>query len=152
MLDLLGLDYKEYVLALGRYGLDLDDSFLKKDFLENKDLSSFLKELLPDIIENSEEEFLSLQYYIDRLNLSGKVGIIDIGWRGRLQKALEEMLPELGKNMEIMGFYLGIMLDKENAFGYLYGLGRFRGKGDGAILRGVTGDVVQCGSRLGETV
>lgn len=121
MLDLLGLDYKEYVLALGRYGLDLDDSFLKKDFLENKDLSSFLKELLPDIIENSEEEFLSLQYYIDRLNLSGKVGIIDIGWRGRLQKALEEMLPELGKNMEIMGFYLGIMLDKENAFGYLYG-------------------------------
>ena len=32
MLDLLGLDYKEYVLALGRYGLDLDDSFLKKDF------------------------------------------------------------------------------------------------------------------------
>lgn len=74
MLDLLGLDYKEYVLALGRYGLDLDDSFLKKDFLENKDLSSFLKELLPDIIENSEEEFLSLQYYIDRLNLSGKVG------------------------------------------------------------------------------
>ena len=60
--------------------------FLKKDFLENKDLSSFLKELLPDIIENSEEEFLSLQYYIDRLNLSGKVGIIDIGWRGRLQK------------------------------------------------------------------
>ena len=31
------------------------------------------------------------------------------------------MLPELGKNMEIMGFYLGIMLDKENAFGYLYG-------------------------------
>ena len=64
MLDLLGLDYKEYVLALGRYGLDLDDSFLKKDFLENKDLSSFLKELLPDIIENSEEEFLSLQYYM----------------------------------------------------------------------------------------
>lgn len=121
ILDLLGLDYKRYVSMLGRYGVGPDDSFSKKKYLENKDLSNFLRELLPDIIENSEKEFLSLRCYIDRLNLSGKIGIVDIGWRGRLQKALEEMLPELGKNMEIMGFYLGIMLDKENAFGYLYG-------------------------------
>lgn len=128
MLDLLGLDNNEYVSVLSRNGVDPDGSFSKKEFLENENLSNLLRELLPDIIENSNREFHAFKSYIDRLNLSGKLGIIDIGWLGRLQKALEEMLQELGVNVEIFGFYLGIKLNKENVFGYLYGPDDFEEK------------------------
>lgn len=120
ILDLLGLEYEDYIAVIQRYGLNPDSCFSPKDFSENEVLLTFLRELFPDIIDNSKREFLAFSAYLDKLNLLGKIGIVDIGWRGRSQKALEEMLPDLGININIVGFYLGIMLNRENAVGYIY--------------------------------
>lgn len=120
ILDLLGLEYEDCIAVIQRYGFNPDSCFSPKDFSGNEVFLTFLRELLPDIIDNSKREFLAFRSYLDRLNLSGKIGIVDIGWRGRSQKALEEMLPDLGINIDIVGFYLGIMLNRENAVGYIY--------------------------------
>lgn len=68
-----------------------------------------LYELLKnDINMRSKEEYVVLEKYLDSIEFNGKVAIVDIGWNGGMQKAMEK-LPYVTENgMEIHGYYFGI--------------------------------------------
>lgn len=70
----------------------------------------FFKSIYHIIIENSKNEYNNLLNYLDKNNFKNKLAIVDIGWFGNMQKAIELNI----KNVDIYGYYLGIIPDSQN--------------------------------------
>lgn len=60
------------------------------------------------IIANAQEEFMYLAQYLKAMNFTGKVAIIDIGWHGNKQRALQQFCHMAGISVEITGYYFGL--------------------------------------------
>ena len=78
--------------------------------IKNQDVYEFLQEIYPMIIENSKQEYYEFQRYKEQEKFNGKIGIVDIGWYGNMQKALEK----LSNDLEIYGYYVGLTPSGEN--------------------------------------
>lgn len=90
-----------------------NDTYLKRVFEANKDL----------IFKRSREQYEALNTYLNEIGLKGRVVIVDIGWHGTMQYALETFINKCGINAEISGLYVGIGASKQlkgTAKGYLY--------------------------------
>ncbi len=66
--------------------------------------------------EKADRQYEMLVKYIGRNVSSSKATLVDIGWRGNMQKAIEEMFPDLG----ISGLYTGILRKQSNYHGYMF--------------------------------
>ena len=109
-------------------GLDVNtviDKTLLPKSKEFKALYSFVKD---KVIINSKEEYKALTEYLKSEGVEGKVAIVDIGYNGTMQKALQIILSSMGIRNEIHGFYMGlnpksklIMNHEINAYSFLYG-------------------------------
>lgn len=121
LFEALGLNYADYIAIINKYGLNTEFFFTKKQILDNNKLKNLLMDLDSDIRENSRNEYIAFKQYIQSLGLRQKVGIVDIGWTGRMQSALEKIISSLyNDSIEIHGFYFGISTVKENMSGYLF--------------------------------
>lgn len=106
--DGVGLDVTAYKTKLMQYGFSEDTVFDREAILKSPKLLEMYKDIQPDIITKSKEEFSLLQKYIKQNNLHGKFAIVDIGWSGGMQRFLQETLNTLDISNEIWGFYTGV--------------------------------------------
>lgn len=106
--DCVGLDINDYESLLLKYGLNKKSSFDRKTIFDNTNLLNLYKELSTDIENKSNNEYNALISYLKQEHVSGKFGIVDIGWSGGMQRFLTETLNQLGINNEIHGYYVGV--------------------------------------------
>lgn len=119
----LGLNPNKYVNTLNNYDLKLDTYILKKDILSTPQILNFYKEIVDDVVENSKKEYEILSKYFHQEAFYGKVGVVDIGWRGSLQYFINGMFNnDKSHDLNMEGYYIGISSDHKDVIsikGYL---------------------------------
>ena len=103
----VGLEDYDLNDIINKYNLDLDTEY-KIEYLKN-DCIDFLNEIFPIIIDNSKKELNNFNKYIESVSFNGNVAIVDIGWFGTMQLALQKIV----NNTNIYGFYFGVYPYKE---------------------------------------
>lgn len=106
--DGLGMDIDRYQEQLDQYGFHKDTIFDRRTIFSDENLKQLLTDLTPDIIENSNKEYSLLTEYLKQEGVSGKFGIVDIGYAGSMQRYLTQTLNNLKIQHQITGFYLGV--------------------------------------------
>lgn len=106
--DGLGLDIEQYQNKLERYGFKKNTIFDRNSIFSDANLKQLLTELKPDIIKNSKKEYALLAEYLEQEGVSGRFGIVDIGYAGSMQRYLTQTLDKLHIQHQITGFYLGV--------------------------------------------
>lgn len=104
ILNNVGLDPNNYTDILIRYELSLD-TVVNVENNSLKNAQDFLKFIIDDITTVLEAEKSALLDYLEQSNLVNNPQqnfIFDIGWRGSIQKALQQLI-----NKPLQGFYLG---------------------------------------------
>lgn len=119
----LGLEPTKYKDIIEKYNYDFDFK-IKKEQLENGKLE-FYKEIEKDIYENSKREYENLLNYYKKIDFNGNVAIVDIGWYGNMQHALEQIKKIANWDVDIYGYYVGIVPESEkqniyNMKGFLF--------------------------------
>lgn len=82
--------------------------FSVEDVMASQEHVKILHNFFPRIKEKSTEELKFLIRYLKQEKLEGKIALIDIGWYGRIQEALEKILTKEKIDTNIMGLYIGI--------------------------------------------
>lgn len=86
---------------------------------------AFYRGIRNQIASNSAREREACLAYVSSNIPQGKIGIVDIGWRGSMQHALESLLDGCGKKYNIVGLYAGIdrsseWAGKQTMYGFLF--------------------------------
>lgn len=72
---------------------------------------AFLDSISARILEEAADERSALLAYLDSHGLlnpeSTQVGLVDLGWQGNLQAALQELMSNAGSGIELQGYYMG---------------------------------------------
>lgn len=123
LLDYYGFGEHERAAVAEQYGLDLTKDLPWNTLSDNETAQHVYDLLREDIVRKSREQYDLLEGYLDAIGMEGKVAIVDIGWIGSMQYALEEFARMSGRDLTVSGFYVG--MNPENpveglAEGYLY--------------------------------
>lgn len=92
------------------------------DYIKNDEaIQNDFTGILSIIKENAKNELNCLKKYLAENEFYGKVAIVDVGWYGTMQKALNI----IDENVEIFGYYLGLhpfgnYYDSEKSKGFLF--------------------------------
>lgn len=106
--DRLGLERSKVEARLSSFGLSFDSKIDLRTYGEGDDFSSFYEAIKEDVVANSRREFRLFDEYLHTLLEPGKrYGLIDIGWRGNMQRGLVHALKASGLSCEIEGLYTG---------------------------------------------
>lgn len=105
-----GMDNKEI-----QYWCKIKKCSLKTKLEDIKEPNLFFKDVIESIKENSKCEFDLLIQYLKQEKFNGKVAIVDIGWKGTMQKLLKRNLDNGNIKADIRGFYMGLLNNKENS-------------------------------------
>lgn len=106
--DGLGLEIRDYDKQLFEYSISEDSIYDRSSIREDEKLKALILSLKEDIINNSKNEYEVLSSYLKTNGVSGKIGIIDIGYAGSMQKYLQQILNNMRIVHEITGFYLAV--------------------------------------------
>lgn len=106
--DGIGLDIKRYADVIKRHGLDIDVVFDRSVIAEDKRLKGLIEEIQADIFENSKNEYELLLKYLEDNAVSGKFGVVDVGYNGSMQRYMQQVLTRAGIKHDITGFYLAV--------------------------------------------
>ena len=106
--DGLGLEIDKYTSEIKKYGLNQDAIFDRKTIEADDRLRGLLSAINEDIIENSKHEYEYLKRYLSDNKVSGRFGVVDIGYGGSMQRYLQQALTQLEIEHDISGFYLGV--------------------------------------------
>lgn len=98
----IGLEDYDLSNIIDKYGLELDKEY-KIEYLKNNCLD-FLNEIFPMIKDNAKVELDNFNKYIKSINFNGTVAIVDIGWFGTMQQALQKIVNDIN----IYGYYFGV--------------------------------------------
>lgn len=125
LIKMLGLDDIDITQILKKYNFNLTDKINSNFMSTDSRFKSFYNEIYPLFIENSKNEYNEMVKYLNEINFCGNVGIVDIGWFGNLQYALENAIKFSNIDAEIKGFYVGISCKSkkqeiQDMLGYLY--------------------------------
>lgn len=127
-LENVGLYPNDFNDDLLRYGFKSNQIYQYEDLFEDSNFQSFFESIRQDIKSNAEKEFIAIQKYLKKISFEGKVGIVDIGWNGNMQKALQKVVEASGMDVDIYGYYIGLNPESINvrknlinAKGYLFG-------------------------------
>lgn len=122
----IGLEPAEFENYYMDVGISLNKVYKYKDLWKHPAfLAVYENHIKQDMISHSHKAYDLLLRYLQQLNFSGKVAVVDIGWFGHMQGALERIVKEAHLPVEIHGYYLGLrpgssMLDHIQAKGYLF--------------------------------
>ena len=125
LIKMIGLEDIDINHILKKYNFNLTDR-INSEFISNDSkFKSFYNEIYPLIIENSKNEYKEMVKYLKEINFCGNVGIVDIGWNGNMQYAIENATKFSNINAKIRGFYIGVACKSkkqeiQDMFGYLY--------------------------------
>ena len=114
------LSWKEFLNALNLKielkDIDTDNIQLRDDFFSSNNEVIYNKYIRDTLQAKADEQFELLNEYWKTNISSSNVTIVDIGWRGNMQKAIESIFPDIN----ITGLYTGILCDKPNYKGYMF--------------------------------
>lgn len=82
---------------------------LVRNARQMRSLRKLLKSLEARIVDRAQAEFATLKHYFIEQGLLDRnlIAVIDLGWHGSLQRALETLLRRMGSKARIVGLYLG---------------------------------------------
>lgn len=130
-----GLDPDKYIERAESFSLEMDKIYSQGSIYTSNAVRRFYESIKQDVIENSKNEYRALVTYIKTLSLSSKIAVVDIGWHGSMQYALEELIREENLNTAVKGYYVGINAEnsaivsgKIEAEGYLFDANRHEGE------------------------
>lgn len=106
--DSVGLNYTDYKEVYAAQGMQEDYVFSVKNALSNDKLRAVYRAIESDLYQNSLKEYHALSAYLEKLNFRGKVAVVDIGWRGSMQSFLYKLGKQLGLDVSMEGFYIGL--------------------------------------------
>lgn len=98
----VGLDDYNAEKIIKKYNFNYEKDYEIEDIKNN---TEFLDEVFSIIKENSKSEWQSFIKYKEYMNFNGKIAIVDIGWYGTMQKALEKICTDI----DIDGFYMALV-------------------------------------------
>ena len=101
-LNKMGLDVEIYSKPIQKYGYDISKYYIYSELFNSEKFRSFYDEIKKDIYDNSKSEYDILLGYLKKIDFSGKVAIVDIGWHGTIQNMLEQLTDKSFK-----GLYFG---------------------------------------------
>lgn len=121
-LNRMGLEPKNYKELLKKYELDGEHQYSQKEFWDNPIINNFYNNIQCDIVATSKVQYEFFIQYLKQFSITPNMGIVDIGWRGSMQKRFYEVLQSIPKyeHINLNGFYMGIESDSNNVNGYLY--------------------------------
>jgi predicted HAD superfamily hydrolase len=139
-LDRVGLSADEHGKLIRSAGFASASDVVRapEDF---KQLRTVFRALETEVLRRARSERVTLEAYFAQAGLlsSQKVGIVDLGWKGSLQRSLAATLEEMpGRPRDLVGYYLGTIADAASV------------ANDGHDLRGflMNFDEPECWSRL----
>ena len=101
----VGLEDIDLTAYMKKYELSYESTINLNLLEKEENFNKFLDEIFDIIKENSYNEYLNMKNYLDRMNVNGKIAVVDIGWHGTMQKALCSIVD----NADIYGYYMGII-------------------------------------------
>ena len=104
----IGLDGDVASAAMNDVGIDPDAERPSVGLSEDSDALRAYDILAPFVKENSSLELELLIEYLKQVKFEGRVAIVDIGWFGNMQIALERVCEAASIDVEIFGFYIGL--------------------------------------------
>lgn len=110
----LGLNPKEKEELLKQNNLELDMKLEVLEISKNQDFIKFYETVKEEIKENSQKEYNNLLKYYNEIDFSGKVAIVDIGWFGNMQNALNNIIQKANMKVDLTGYYVGIVPESKN--------------------------------------
>ena len=110
--DKLGLNIESCKDEIKKLGLHKNTQIRGSNIKNNYKIKRLYELIKEKVKNNSKKQLEELLKYLKYNDFNGKVAIIDIGWQGTMQKALEIIAKHSNLNVEIFGFYMGI---KKNA-------------------------------------
>lgn len=121
----LGLTFEEIAEVAEKYSFNKDTIIECKNIKSNKLFRQFYNVIKSKIIDNAKEEYLALVEYLKQNKFEGKVAIVDIGWFGNMQLALDKVIKHASIDAEIYGYYVGLipegdLQNRMNMKGYLF--------------------------------
>ena len=123
LLEYYGFNEDERIMYSKRYSLDLKTDFDTVRLKTNSKLKNIFHDLRSEIYKRSCEQDALLFKYLKQIDIVGKVGIVDIGWKGSMQYYLETYLKLHDMDVCLVGFYVGILPKQKlsgHTFGFLY--------------------------------
>lgn len=106
---------------LSNYGVNINEEITLENIYTNEKYNRMFNDLYKKIINNSKFEYDNFNKYRNKMGFFGKLAIVDIGWFGNMQNALEN----LQLDSDICGYYIGIeprknYQSKYNMHGFLF--------------------------------
>lgn len=111
----LGLDPDECRNIVQEYYPNMNMTLFRGEVSKDRLFAKMINRLLIEKKDYVKDQGLAFLKYLENNDFFGEVALVDIGWRGSIQFALNKIL--LSKNIHITGYYVGI--DKEGRFGKL---------------------------------
>jgi len=104
LLSALGLKFDEYADLFAEYGLSRDSLLDPADIDYYPRLS---EALLAGLHKVGLSTYDYLRQYLNQINMHGRVGIVDVGWHGTIQKQLDCILQSFDPLCKTVGLYCG---------------------------------------------
>lgn len=140
LLASVGLEPEEYRDIVTEHGLELS-TIVKGEAIENDHrLRMLLDRIWGDIERRSKDEYEKTTAYIRRFSTGEGMAVVDIGWRGTMQKYLCMLLGSMNMATDVKGYYLTLNSDHLRDFKMRGFLGNVSEKNEGVDeLRGYIG-------------
>lgn len=103
-----GIEYEDYKGKIEKCIINPDHIYERDELFSNTELINVYRCLEQTIEKNSKREYELLIQYLKQEGFARKVAIVDSGWFGNLQNAIEKNINEAGLNAEVHGYYIGI--------------------------------------------
>lgn len=122
----IGLKPNDFEEVFTNAEFDYKQEYIYRELWENRSFidiyNSFIKKAA---VKNSRSAYKLLVTYMKQIHFEGKVAIVDIGWFGHMQLALQRVIQASGLKIELHGYYIGLrytspLLREINAKGYLF--------------------------------
>lgn len=105
----IGLNYIDFIDDIKSVGFN-DEKHKVETGEDYHKLRNLYKRIFPHIKRKAQSERETIIRYLEEVRIThhNKIGIVDIGWHGSLQKSLNNLINNiLSKKVKIKGYYLG---------------------------------------------
>ena len=122
----VGLKPDDFIEFFEKAGLEPDKKYEWQSLLTDKRfLDTYEQYVKKPMMQKSKEQYAYLLKYMKQIDFTGNVAVVDIGWMGHGQHALQQIASSAKIPVNIHGYYLGLRADspirnKINAQGYLF--------------------------------
>ena len=108
MLTAAGLNPEPYRKMLAEHGIpDMDAPVPVNEQIKVKNVIDKL--FMPILTENARQRKKFARYYTDAFAGHERIGFIDIGWSGNIQRSFVNSLPDVSARENVLGFFVGAL-------------------------------------------